>query len=71
MSEFVGTRPCEMVIRAARPELGTVVYFATGQSGGTQVVVLGFAAGPAPAPVILLALAQQEGCRVVLEAAGP
>ena len=71
ISKFVGTRPCEMETRTARPELGTVVYFATGQVAGTPVVVLGFAAGPAPAPVTLLALAQQEGCRVVLEAAGP
>ena len=71
ISKFVGTRPCEMEIRAARPDLGTVVYFATGQVADTQVVVLGFAAGPAPAPVTLLALDQREGCRVVLEAAGP
>jgi hypothetical protein len=74
-SEFVGTRPCEMQARAERPDLGTVVYFATGRVQGAPVVVLGFAAAPtdpaSPAPVTLLALAQQEGCRVVLDAVGP
>ncbi|HVF13637.1 MAG TPA: hypothetical protein VM942_03500 [Acidimicrobiales bacterium] len=70
-SRFVGTRPCEMEARTARPELGTVVYHATGRADGVAVVVLGFAAGPAPSPVTLLALAHQEGCRVVLEAVGP
>jgi hypothetical protein len=70
-SKFVGTRPCEMQVRAQRPDLGTVVYFATAEVRGAPVVVLGFAAAPAPAPVTLLALAQQEGCRVVLEAVGP
>ncbi len=67
----VGTRPCEMEARAARLGLGTVVYFATGQVDGVPVVVLGFQPGLPPADVTLLALAQQEGCRVVLEAAGP
>ncbi|MEA2826127.1 MAG: hypothetical protein QOG43_566 [Actinomycetota bacterium] len=67
----VGTRPCEMEARTARPGLGTVVYYATGRVGGVPVVVLGFAPAPAPAPVILLALAQPEACRIVLEAAGP
>ena len=70
-SKFVGTRPCEMEARTDRPDLGTVVYYAVGRVGGLPVVVLGFAPGPAPAPVTLLALARQEGCRVVLEAAGP
>jgi len=65
----VTTRPCEIVARTDRPELGTVVYYATGRVGGVTVVVLGFAPGPAPAPVTLLALAPAEGCRVVLEAA--
>jgi hypothetical protein len=69
--QIAGTRPCEMEARTERPDLGTVVYFATGRVQGTPVVVLGFAAGPAPAPVTLLALAQPEGCRIVLEAAGP
>ena len=45
--KVVGTRPCEMEVRAARPGLGTVVYFATGQVAGVPVVVLGFAAGTA------------------------
>jgi hypothetical protein len=66
---IVGTRPCEMEARTARPELGTVVYFAVGRVSQTPVIVLGFE--PTSGPVILLALAQQEGCRVVLEAAGP
>jgi hypothetical protein len=69
--QIAGTRPCEMEARTERADLGTVVYFATGRVQGTPVVVLGFAAGPAPAPVTLLALAQPEGCRIVLEAAGP
>jgi hypothetical protein len=67
----VGTRPCEMEARTARPGLGTVVYYATGRVDGVPVVVLGFAPAPATAPVTLLALAQPEGCRIVLEAAGP
>ncbi|MEA2974436.1 MAG: hypothetical protein QOG82_2894 [Actinomycetota bacterium] len=67
----VGTRPCELEARTARPGLGTVVYFATGQVEGVPVVVLGFDPGLPPADITLLALAQQEGCRVVLEAAGP
>jgi hypothetical protein len=62
-----GTRPCEMEARSARPGLGTVVYYATGRVDGVPVVVLGFD----PVPVTLLALAQGEGCRIVLEAAGP
>ena len=69
--KVVGTRPCEMEARAARPGLGTVVYFATGQVDGVPVMVLGFQPGLPPADVTLLALAQQEGCRIVLEAAGP
>ena len=69
--KLVGTRPCEMEVRAVRPELGTVVYFATGRAQGVPVIVLGFAPAAAAEPVTLLALAQQEGCRVVLEAAGP
>ncbi len=71
----VGTRPCEMEARTARPGLGTVVYYATGRVEGVPVVVLGFAPAPAQAPAVtpvtLLALAQPEGCRIVLEAAGP
>ena len=67
----VGTRPCEMEARTARPGLGTVVYFATGQVEGVPVIVLGFEPGLPPADITLLALAQQEGCRIVLEAAGP
>ena len=67
----VGTRPCEMEARTAHPGLGTVVYFATGRVAGVPVIVLGFEPGLPPADVTLLALAQQEGCRVVLEAAGP
>jgi hypothetical protein len=69
--KVVGTRPCEMEGRASRPGLGTVVYFATGQVEGVPVIVLGFEPGLPPAGVTLLALVQQEGCRVVLEAAGP
>ena len=42
-----------------------------GRWTGVPVVVLGFEPGLPPADVTLLALAQQEGCRVVLEAAGP
>ena len=67
----VGTRPCEMEARAARSDLATVVYYATGRVNGLPVVVLGFGPDPAAAPVTLLALAPSEGCRVVLEAAGP
>jgi hypothetical protein len=67
----VGTRPCETEVRTARPGLGTVVYYATGRVEGVPVVVLGFAPTPTATPVTLLALAQQEGCRAVLEAAGP
>ena len=67
----VGTRPCETEIRTARPGLGTVVYFAVGRVEGAPVVVLGFASGTGTGSVSLLALAQQEGCRVVLEAVGP
>ena len=69
--KVVGTRPCETEARAARPDLGTVVYFATGRVQGTPVIVLGFSPAPSPGPVTLLALAQAEGCRIVLEAAGP
>ncbi|HEX7277928.1 MAG TPA: hypothetical protein VF244_11180 [Acidimicrobiales bacterium] len=69
--KVVGTRPCELEARAARPGMGTVVYFATARVGGVPVVVLGFESGTTQAPITLLALAQQEGCRVVLEAAGP
>ncbi len=69
--KVAGTRPCEMEARITRPDLGTVVYFATVRVAGVPAVVLGFAPGPAPAPVTLLALAQQEGCRTVLEAVAP
>jgi hypothetical protein len=66
----VGTRPCEQQVRVLRPALREVVYFATGTTGGRPVYVLGFATGPDPAPVTLLAVAQQ-GCGIVLEAARP
>ena len=71
----VGTRPCEEQVRASwprlgGPELGQVVYFAPATSRGRPVFVLGFATGPDPAPVTLLAVAQQ-GCGVLVEAALP
>jgi hypothetical protein len=66
----VGTRPCEEQVRAARPGLRQVVYFATATSLGRPVFVLGFATGPDPRPVTLLAVAQQ-GCAIVAEAALP
>ena len=68
----VGTRPCEEQVRTARgePQLGQVVYFAAATSQGRPAFVLGFATGPDPAPVTLLAVAQ-EGCVVLVEAALP
>ena len=66
----VGTRPCEEQVRAARPTLGQVVYFAAATSQGRPAFVLGFAPGPDPAPLTLLAVAQ-EGCAVLVEAALP
>ena len=52
------------------PQLGQVVYFASATSQGRPVYVLGFATGPDPAPIKLLAVAQ-EGCAVLVEAALP
>lgn len=71
----VGTRPCEEQVRASRPQLGKpplgqVVYFATATSQGRLAFVLGFATGPDPSPVTLLAVAQ-EGCGLLVEAALP
>ncbi len=71
----VGTRPCEEQVRASwpqsgEPQLGQVVYFAAATSQGRPAYVLGFATGPDPAPVTLLAVAQ-EGCVVLVEAALP
>ena len=66
----VGTRPCEERARTGEPALGEVVYFATATRRGVPAFVLGFSTGPAPAPVTLLLLAQ-DGCGVLLRAAGP
>lgn len=66
----VGTRPCEEQARRREPALREVVYFATASRQGVPAFVLGFSTGPAPAPVTLLLLAQ-DGCGVLLRAAGP
>lgn len=66
----VGTRPCEEQARAREPSLREVVYYATARRGQVPAVVLGFSTGAAPAPVILLMLAQ-DGCGELLRAAGP
>jgi len=69
-SGVVGIRPCEEQARSREPDLGEVVYFATATSLGAPAYVLGFWTGPAQAPVTLL-LRAQEGCGVLLRAAGP
>lgn len=66
----VGTRPCEEQARSNEPGVGDVVYFATAMRLGVPAYVLGFSTGLAPAPVTLLLLAQ-DGCGVLLRAAGP
>jgi len=65
-----GTRPCEERARTRDPRLGEVVYFASARQGQEAAVVLGFATGPAPAPVTLLLLAQDD-CAELLRSTGP
>ena len=65
-----GATPCEAQARAREPSLMQLVYFATATRQGVPAYVLGFSTGPPSAPVTLLLLAQ-DGCGVLLRAAGP
>jgi hypothetical protein len=66
----VGTRPCEERARMREPGLRELVYFATARQGQEQAFVLGFVTGPAPSPVSLLLLAQDD-CAELLRSTGP
>ncbi|MFN2506464.1 MAG: hypothetical protein ABR540_20010 [Acidimicrobiales bacterium] len=70
-ARIVGTRVCEIDARAARPQVGLVVYAATVRYRGTAAVVLGFADQVGGSPVTLLVLAPGEGCRLLAESTPP
>ena len=66
----VGTRPCEMEGRDRGPNVGAVVYQATGRAGGVPAVVLGFAPPSGARPVTLEVLAR-DGCRLLASTSVP
>lgn len=66
----VGTRPCEEQARTARPQVGGLVYVATGRFAGTPAVFLGFAASAEGPPATVLVLAE-SGCRLLAETSVP
>jgi hypothetical protein len=66
----VGTRACEIEARAARPQVGVVVYAATLRYQGAPAVVLGFSPAAGTPPTVLLVLSQ-PGCRLLGETTTP